>query len=54
VLPDLPTNRAGDDPYHCARLKGDYLQRLPGRGRHTLTNILKRKISRRARSRPVY
>jgi peptidoglycan/xylan/chitin deacetylase (PgdA/CDA1 family) len=54
VLPDRRTNRDGDDPYHCPRLKGDYLQRLPGRGRHTLTSILARKISRRVRSKPVY
>jgi peptidoglycan/xylan/chitin deacetylase (PgdA/CDA1 family) len=54
VLPDRRTNRAGNDPYHCPRLKGDYLQRLPGRGRNTLTGILARKINRRVRSKPVY
>ena len=54
VLPDRRTNRAGDDPYHCPRLKGDYLHRLPGRGRSTLTGILTRKISRRVRAKPVY
>lgn len=54
VLPDRRTNRAGDDPYRCPRLKGDYLQRLPGRGRASLTGTLTRKISRRVRSRPVY
>ena len=54
VLPDRSSNRAGDDPYHCPRLKGDYLQRLPGEGRSTLTGILARKITRRVRSKPVY
>lgn len=54
VLPDRRTNRAGDDPYQCPRLKGDYLERLPGRGRATLTGILARKITRRVQSRPVY
>ena len=51
---DRRSNRAGDDPYRCPRLKGDYLQRLPGRGRTSLTGTLTRKISRRVRSRPVY
>jgi Polysaccharide deacetylase len=54
VLPDRRSNRPGDDPYHCPRLKGDYLQRLPGRGRVTLAGIMVRKIGRRVLAKPVY
>jgi hypothetical protein len=54
VLPDRRSNRRGDDPYRCARLKGDYLRRLPGRGRDTLASIMARKISRRVLAKPVY
>jgi hypothetical protein len=54
VLPDRRSNRPGDDPYRCARLKGDYLRRLPGHGRDTLAGIMARKISRRVLSKPVY
>jgi peptidoglycan/xylan/chitin deacetylase (PgdA/CDA1 family) len=54
VLPDRRSNRRGDDPYRCARLKGDYLQRLPGRGRITLVGTIARKVSRRVLARPIY
>ncbi len=53
VLPERRTNRAGDRAYHCPRVKGDCLQRLPGQGRSTLTRILERKISQRIRAKAV-
>jgi len=54
VLPDRRTNRPGQDPYYCPRLKADYIFRLPGRGRRPLGSILLSKIKRRLSGRPVY
>lgn len=54
VLPDRKSNRPGDDPYRCPRLKADYIFRLPGRGRRTLGAILSQKLRRRLSGRSVY
>ena len=54
VLADRRTNRPGEDPYRCPRLKADYIFRLPGRGRRTLGAILSAKLKRRLAGRPVY
>lgn len=54
VLPHRNTNRPGQDPYHCPRLKADYITRLPGRGRRSLRSILADKLKRRLSGRPVY
>jgi hypothetical protein len=47
-------NRPGADPYNCARLKCDYLLRLPGQGRRSLGAIIRDKFVRRLTSTPVY
>jgi Polysaccharide deacetylase len=54
VLPDRRTNRPGQDPYRCPRLKANYIFRLPGRGRRSLAAIVSRKLTRRLSGRPVY
>jgi peptidoglycan/xylan/chitin deacetylase (PgdA/CDA1 family) len=47
-------NAPGDDPFRCTRLKGDYVFRLPGRGRKPLAAIFRDKATRRASGRAVY
>jgi len=47
IRQDRRSNRSGDDPFYCTRLKGDYLFRLPGQGRKPLLAILGSKASRR-------
>jgi hypothetical protein len=54
VLPDRKSNRLGEDPYRCPRLKADYIFRLPGRGRRSLAAILAGKLRRRVSGGPVY
>lgn len=54
VLPDRKSNRPGEDPYRCPRLKADYIFRLPGRSRRSLGAILTQKLRRRVAGRPVY
>jgi hypothetical protein len=54
VLPERATNRSGEDPYRCPRVKADYLFRLPGRGRQPLAAVLWQKLTRRAAGRRVY
>lgn len=54
VLADRKSNRPGQDPYRCPRLKSDYIFRLPGRGRRALSAILSEKLKRRLSGRPVY
>jgi hypothetical protein len=54
ALPDRKSNRQGEDPYRCSRLKADYIFRLPGRGRRSLGAILSGKLKRRLSGRPVY
>jgi peptidoglycan/xylan/chitin deacetylase (PgdA/CDA1 family) len=43
----VPLTRRGDDPRRIARLGEDYVELLPGRGRSTLLNVLRRKWRRR-------
>jgi peptidoglycan/xylan/chitin deacetylase (PgdA/CDA1 family) len=40
VLPGRQTNRPGDSPDRIARISGEFLRRLPGRGRASLRNVL--------------
>jgi peptidoglycan/xylan/chitin deacetylase (PgdA/CDA1 family) len=54
VLPDRKSNRPGEHPYRCPRLKADYIFRLPGRGRRSIGAILSHKLARRLSGRPVY
>jgi hypothetical protein len=54
VLPDRSSNRPGEDPYRCPRLKADYICRLPGRGRRSLAAVLTHKLRRRVSGLPVY
>lgn len=54
VLPDRSSNRPGEDPYRCPRLKADYIFRLPGRGRRSLAAVLTHKLRRRVSGLPVY
>ncbi len=43
----LPITPVGGDPHRIARISEDYLELLPGRGRRTLTGVLKAKWARR-------
>lgn len=43
----VPLTLAGGDPYHIARIGEDYVELLPGEGRLTLGQILRRKWRRR-------
>lgn len=54
VRQDRRTNRPGDSPYAIARLKDDYILRLPGRGRQPLLGILGKKLNRRASTLDLY
>ncbi len=42
-----PISRRGDDPREIARLGEDYVELLPGEGRSTLAEVLRRKWARR-------
>ena len=46
LLGDRRTNRAGDDAFRIVRVPGDYVQRLPGRGRSSLLAMFLRKCLR--------
>jgi peptidoglycan/xylan/chitin deacetylase (PgdA/CDA1 family) len=46
-VPGLPITRPGGDPRSIARIGEDYVELLPGRGRATLAEILRRKWARR-------
>jgi hypothetical protein len=54
IVPGRAGNRRGDDPFHIPRLKGDYLERLPGIGRKSLAAIIGTKIRRRLAGGPVH
>ncbi len=43
----VPITPAGGDAHAIARIGEDYLELLPGRGRHDLTTLLRRKLKRR-------
>lgn len=47
----VPITRSGGDVRHIARIGEDYVELLPGKGRRSLTSILRRKWSRRFRRR---
>ena len=47
-------NQFGQDPFRVARIKADYLFRLPGKGRKTLMDILMFKVRRRRASHDIY
>jgi peptidoglycan/xylan/chitin deacetylase (PgdA/CDA1 family) len=46
-VPGVPISLPGSDPHAIARVGEDYVELLPGRGRATLTSILRHKLSRR-------
>ncbi len=48
-LPNRRTNHPGDDPFRIVRIPEEYLFRLPGRGRKSLSSILRENIRRNAR-----
>jgi peptidoglycan/xylan/chitin deacetylase (PgdA/CDA1 family) len=50
-VPGTPLTPPGGDPQTIARISEDYLELLPGRGRLLLSNVLRRKWSRRLRGR---
>lgn len=54
TLPGRRNNRPGNDPMHCARLKGDFIFRLPGEGREELAKVFLKKLTRRMSGAPVY
>jgi peptidoglycan/xylan/chitin deacetylase (PgdA/CDA1 family) len=43
MQPGRPLNRPGDDGGHVVRLSGEFVRRLPGRGRASLRSILRRR-----------
>jgi hypothetical protein len=45
--PGVPITRPGGDPRSIARIGEDYVELLPGRGRATLAEVLRRKWARR-------
>jgi peptidoglycan/xylan/chitin deacetylase (PgdA/CDA1 family) len=49
-VPGVPITRPGGDLQRIARIGEDYIELLPGRGRRTLGEILRRKWARRFRS----
>ncbi|MEW6259443.1 MAG: polysaccharide deacetylase family protein [Thermodesulfobacteriota bacterium] len=52
--PDRRTNRPGDSPWFIPRLKNDYIFRLPGRGRKSLSEIWGAKWRRRMARNHIY
>jgi peptidoglycan/xylan/chitin deacetylase (PgdA/CDA1 family) len=46
-VPGVPITRPGGDPRAIARIGEDYVELLPGRGRGTLAEVLRRKWTRR-------
>jgi peptidoglycan/xylan/chitin deacetylase (PgdA/CDA1 family) len=46
-VPGVPVTRPGGDPRSIARIGEDYVELLPGRGRATLAEVLRRKWARR-------
>jgi peptidoglycan/xylan/chitin deacetylase (PgdA/CDA1 family) len=46
-VPGVPLTLPGGDPQHVARIGEDYVELLPGRGRATLGEVLRRKWARR-------
>jgi peptidoglycan/xylan/chitin deacetylase (PgdA/CDA1 family) len=46
-VPGVPITRPGGDPRSIARIGEDYVELLPGRGRGTLAEVLRRKWGRR-------
>jgi peptidoglycan/xylan/chitin deacetylase (PgdA/CDA1 family) len=46
VLAGRRTNRRGDDPYRIVRVPGDYIFRLPGKGRRRFSEIIIKKCIR--------
>jgi peptidoglycan/xylan/chitin deacetylase (PgdA/CDA1 family) len=46
-VPGVPITRPGGDPRSIARIGEDYVELLPGRGRGTLADVLRRKWARR-------
>ncbi len=53
-IPDRPMNKSGDDPCKIVRLKDDYIFRLPGKGRKSLSEIFLHKFWRRLKGERVY
>lgn len=46
-IPGVPITGVGGDPQSIARISEDYVELLPGRGRSSLTEVLRRKWARR-------
>jgi hypothetical protein len=51
---DRIDNRPHEDLRRIVRIKGDFMQRLPGRGRRGLLSIYGRKVLRRVSGRRPY
>ena len=47
TLKNRRTNRPGDDPFYCTRVKNDFIFRLPGEDRKSLFEVMKFKTQRR-------
>lgn len=53
-IPGQPENKPGQNPYSIARIKDDYLMRLPGHGRASLSEVLTMKARRRKALTDIY
>lgn len=54
LLPAEDANRPGCSPYRIERVKHDFVYRLPGEGRRSISSILAEKAARRLRGRSGY
>ena len=54
TLSSKKINKPGDDLLYISRLKSDFIFRLPGIGRESLTTIYLNKFKRRIENKPVY
>ncbi|MBI2870624.1 MAG: polysaccharide deacetylase family protein [Candidatus Omnitrophica bacterium] len=52
VMNGRAVNRKGDSPYHIARLKHDFLVRLPGKNRKSMASVMWGKSIRRLKGQP--
>lgn len=54
VLDNKKINSIGDNPYYIARIKNDFIFRLPGTGRDSLISVYLYKIKRRLSGEKIY
>ena len=45
IMKDRAVNKVGDDPFFIARIDGDYIDALPGKGRISAYEVFKKKVN---------